>query len=461
MKLANLEIIILAAGQGSRMNSALPKVLHKIAGISMLEQVINRARALKPKKIHIVVGHKGEKIIQAFEHQKDLNWVWQTEQKGTGHAIAQVEPSLEVNSKVLILYGDVPLLDIQALQKLCDLVDKNRLALMTAFLDDPSGYGRIVREKQEITKIVEQKDARTEDLTIKEINTGILALPSASLKKYLPLLSNDNAQKEYYLTDIIFLAKQDGLDIKSSQPDFIWQVMGVNSRTQLLELEKIWQQQLAKDLLESGVSLADDRSLKIRGKIKHGKDIFIDVGCVFIGDVVLEDEISIGAYSVLKDCKISKGAIIEPFCHIDGAQIGANAIVGPYARLRPKTDLASGVKVGNFVEIKASSIEDSAKVNHLSYIGDAEIGAKANIGAGVITCNYDGVNKHKTKVGANAFVGSNSSLVAPVQIGENSTLGAGTVLRKNLAENSLGVSYGKYLEKNRWQRPTKDKTKKS
>lgn len=455
MKQNNLEIIVLAAGQGSRMQSNLPKVLHKIAGFSMLQQVIQRAKLLNPTKIHIVIGHKGEEIIQAFSHETNINWVWQKEQKGTGHALMQVEPHLSDSSKVLVLYGDVPLLNVANLAELCNLIDANNLALLTAFLDNPTGYGRIVREKQAVVRIVEQKDAKAEELTIKEINTGILALTTSMLKKYLPMLSNDNAQKEYYLTDVISLAKQDGLNIQTTHPDFTWQIMGVNSRTQLLELEKIWQAELAQKLLQNGVSLADDRSLSIRGDIKHGKDIFIDVGCVFIGNVVLEDEISIGAYCVIKDCVIGKGTQIQAFSHLDGAQIGENANIGPYARLRPGAKLQEKVKVGNFVEIKASEVEEGAKVNHLAYIGDAQIGANANIGAGVITCNYDGANKHKTKVGKNAFVGSNVSLVAPVEVGENATVGAGTILRKNLADASLGVSIGKYVEKDNWQRPTK------
>lgn len=450
-----LEIIILAAGQGSRMKSNLPKVLHKIGGLPMLEQVINRAETLQPNKIHIVVGHKGDEIINAFGCKKHINWVWQKEQKGTGHAIMQVEPYLSGSSKVLILYGDVPLLNTENLAELCAQADDNNLALLTAFLDDPQGYGRIIRDADEITKIVEQKDANSEQLKIKEINTGILALSSASLRKYLPLIGADNVQKEYYLTDIIALAKSDDLFIKTVQPDENWQIMGVNSRLQLVELERILQKFIGIKLLENGVSLADISRISVRGNINHGIDVFIDVGCIFIGDVVLEDNTSIGAYSIIKDATIKKGAQIQPFSHIDGAEIGENVTIGPYARLRPGTSLDTGAKVGNFVEIKASKIGLGAKVSHLSYVGDAQVGANANIGAGVITCNYDGVNKHITKIGANAFIGSNSSLVAPVELGENSTLGAGTVLRTDLAENSLGVSLAKCIKKSNWQRPLK------
>lgn len=450
-----LEIIILAAGQGSRMKSNLPKVLHKIGGLPMLEQVINRAETLQPNKIHIVIGHKGDEIINAFEHKKHINWVWQKEQKGTGHAIMQVEPYLLASSKALILYGDVPLLNTESLAELCLQADDNNLALLTAFLDDPQGYGRIVRDDDKVTKIVEQKDANSEQLKINEINTGILALSSGSLRKYLPLISADNAQKEYYLTDVIALAKADELCIKTVQPDENWQIMGVNSRLQLLKLERILQETIGVKLLENGVSLADDARITVRGNISHGRDIFIDVGCIFIGNVILEDNVNIGAYSIIKDTTIKKGAQIQSFSHIDGAEIGENVTIGPYARLRPGASLGTDAKVGNFVEIKASKIGSGAKVNHLSYVGDAQVGANANIGAGVITCNYDGANKHITKIGANAFIGSNSSLVAPVELGENSTLGAGTVLRTDLAENSLGVSLAKCIKKSNWQRPVK------
>lgn len=445
------DIVILAAGQGTRMRSDKPKVLHTIAGKPMVQHVLDQARTLPGARIHLVVGHGGEQVRSALSGQ-DVNFVEQHEQLGTGHAVAQTLDDLTPGSKVLILYGDVPLTPGTLFQELLAEVNEQQMALLTVNLDNPGGYGRIVRENHQVTAIVEQKDADADQLAIQEINTGIMALSQPHLAKWLPQLSSNNAQGEYYLTDVIAMAAADNVVIRTPQPEFEQQVQGVNNRLQQAELERWHQQQLANQLMTEGVSLADPSRIDIRGSLQVGRDCFIDINTLFEGEVTLADGVEVGPNCMIKNSVIGAGTRVEANSVIDGATIDENCAIGPFARIRPASELKAGAKVGNFVETKKSVIGKGAKVNHLTYIGDATIGAKANIGAGTITCNYDGVNKFKTEIGAGAFIGSNSSLVAPVSIGDNAVVGAGSTITKNVEADALAVGRGKQIIKSGWKK---------
>lgn len=451
----NIDVVVLAAGQGTRMKSNKPKVLHGIAGKPMLQHVIDASKALDNSKCHLIVGH-GSEQVKSVINEGNLIWVQQTEQLGTGHAVQQALPGLSDESTTLILYGDVPLIKTDTLQRLLEIAQRGVVALLTVNLDDPTGYGRIVRSADgNVTAIVEHKDARPEQHKINEINTGILALPTALLKRWLPQLSNDNAQGEYYLTDIIGMASQDGVNIDTAQPEDAEEVQGVNNRLQLAELERYYQFQQAKYLMTEGATLADPNRVDVRGDINIGRDIEIDINVVFEGHIVLGDNVSIGPNCVIKNTKIAAGTVIHANSHIDGAVIESQCNIGPYARLRPGTKMAEGAKIGNFVETKKSYIGLGSKVNHLSYIGDAEIGKNVNVGAGTITCNYDGVNKFKTELGDGVFIGSNSSLVAPVNIQAGATVGAGSTITNDISSGQLAVGRGKQRNIDNWQRPLK------
>lgn len=449
-----LSVVILAAGKGTRMQSALPKVLHPVAGKAMVQHVIDAAAALAPESVTLVYGHGGDVVREAVSGE--LNWAQQAEQLGTGHAVLQAMPHTQ-GEVVLILYGDVPLTRPETLQRFVALADENTLALMTVTLNDPSGYGRIVRENGQVVRIVEQKDASEAELGICEINTGILAVPRTFLNQVLPTLGNSNAQGEYYLTDVIALAVQAGLAVKTAEPDFSWEVDGVNDRVQLARLERIYQQVQAEALMRAGVTLADPSRLDIRGNIVVGRDLFIDANVLLEGEVSLGNQVRIGAGCVIRNSRIADKVEIEPYTLIDGAVIAEGAHLGPFARIRPGTEIAADAKVGNFVETKNTRLGEGAKANHLSYLGDADIGAHSNVGAGTITCNYDGVNKSKTVIGEHAFIGSNSSLVAPLEIGDGATVGAGSVITSKVNDNELAVARGKQRNIANWQRPVKRK----
>ena len=451
-----MNVVILAAGMGKRMQSALPKVLHPLAGKPLLSHVIDTARSLSPSKLCVIYGHGGEMVPQSLQ-APDLAFAKQEPQLGTGHAVMQALPHLDEAAPTLVLYGDVPLTSAAALRRLLDIAGRNKLAILTIELDDPTGYGRIVREQEQIVRIVEHKDASEAERAIHEINTGILVAPTAKLKTWLAALSNDNGAGEYYLTDIVAQAVADDVPVVSAQPDAVWETLGVNSKVQLAELERVYQANLAKTLLEQGVTLADPARIDMRGTLVCGRDVSIDINCIFEGKVELEDGVTIGAHCVIKNARIAKDVSIKPFCHIEDAVVGAGSIIGPYARLRPGTDLAEEVHIGNFVEVKNSRIAASSKANHLAYIGDATIGSRVNVGAGTITCNYDGVNKFRTVIEDEVFIGSDTQLVAPVTVGKGATLGAGTTLTKDAPAGKLTVSRARQVTVEGWQRPVKVK----
>lgn len=456
-----LDVVILAAGQGKRMNSALPKVLHLLAGKPLLGHVLDTARTLAAERICVVYGHGGDQVQTALQ-APDLRWAIQSPQLGTGHAVLQAMPQLAADSSVnssitLVLYGDVPLIQAATLQRLLDAAEQGGLTLLTAHLDNPTGYGRIVREAGKVTCIVEEKDATETQRQIREINTGILVAPTAALARWLPALGNRNAQGEYYLTDIVAMAVQEGLPIVTAHPEHLWEVDGVNSKAQLATLERVYQRTVADALLNAGVSLVDPARIDVRGQLTCGRDVFIDVNTVFEGQVTLADNVHIGANCVLKNCRILEGAIIAPFCHIEDATVGPGCRIGPYARLRPGTELGRDVHIGNFVEVKNSAIADHSKANHLAYIGDATIGQRVNVGAGTITCNYDGANKFRTVIEDDVFIGSDTQLVAPVTVGRGATLGAGTTLTKDAPPDQLTISRAKQLSIAGWKRPVKQK----
>ena len=454
-----MNVVILAAGMGKRMQSALPKVLHPLAGKSLLGHVVDTARSLSPSSICIIYGHGGDAVLKQF-HAADLTFARQEPQLGTGHAVAQAAPQLDDTVPTLVLYGDVPLIASSTLQRLIDSAGTDKLAVLTVDLPDPTGYGRIVREHNgegRIVSIVEQKDATPEQRTIRECNTGIMVAPTAQLKKWLAGLSNNNAQGEYYLTDIVASAVADGTPVVSAQPGAVWETLGVNSKVQLAELERIHQRSIAERLLEQGVTLLDPARLDVRGALSCGRDVSIDIGCIFEGEVSIEDGVIIGANCVIKNARIGRGANIKPFCHIEDAVVGAASQIGPYARLRPGTELGEDVHIGNFVEVKNSQIAAHSKANHLAYVGDATVGSRVNIGAGTITCNYDGANKFRTIIEDDAFIGSDSQLVAPVRVGKGATLGAGTTLTKDAPEGKLTVSRARQVTIDGWQRPVKIK----
>lgn len=450
-----LHVIILAAGQGSRMKSSLPKVLHQVAGKPMLHHVIDTARTLGASGIHGVIGHGSDQVRNTTQGD-DIQWALQEEQLGTGHAVAQALPNLPDDVNVLILYGDVPLTSAETLNRLVSEVNERSLALLTVTLDDPHGYGRIIRDESEkVLAIVEQKDASEHQHRISEVNTGILAVPARLLKDWLPRLSNNNAQGEYYLTDIIAMAVMDGVAVNVAQPDNEFEVQGVNNRLQLAELERWYQRREADRLMTEGATLADPDRVDVRGDLSIGNDILIDVNVVFEGKVTLGDRVSIGPGCVIRNASIAEGTVIEAHSVIDGAEVGAGAQIGPFARLRPGTRLADRTKVGNFVETKKAEVGEGSKINHLSYVGDATLGRDVNVGAGTITCNYDGVNKHQTLIGDEVFVGSNTSLVAPVTVAAGATIGAGSTITRPVEAGELAVARGRQRNVQNWQRPDK------
>ena len=473
-----MNIVILAAGQGKRMKSALPKVLQTLAGKPLLQHVLNTALGLQGKNTKtgpiVVVGHGAKDVKQFLQIASEqdprfnkVSTVLQAEQKGTGHALLQALPQLDLKEPTLVLYGDVPLTSKKTLSALARLADGVRgqdsaLALLTQHLSNPTGYGRIVRDTDGSVKaIIEEKDATPEQKRIQEINTGIMVLPTNSLKKWLKALRASNAQGEYYLTDVIAMAVKDGVPIRTSQADAEYEIVGVNSRDQLAALERVHQLNQANVLMDAGVSLADPVRIDIRGTLECGSDVFIDVGCVFEGCVTLAAGTKVGPYCIIRNSVIGKGVTIHPYSHIDGAKVGASSLIGPYARLRPGADLANDVHIGNFVEVKNSKIAANSKANHLAYVGDSIVGARVNIGAGTITCNYDGVNKHQTIIEDDVFIGSDTQLVAPVRVGRGATLGAGTTLTKDAPPNQLTVSRARQISL-QWQRPVKKvATKKS
>lgn len=457
-----LNIVILAAGMGKRMKSNLPKVLHEIAGRPMLSHVLDGTSSLQPDSVTVVVGHGADTVKAAYQDRPGLQFALQQPQLGTGHAVMQALPFLKGEASegdvTLILYGDVPLVQPETLARLLQARGQG-LAILTETLADPTGYGRIVRDAQgHVKAIVEHKDASDAQRQIKEVNTGMMAAPTAALKRWLANLKNENAQGEYYLTDIIGMAVSEGMPVSTAQPAAAYETLGVNSRLQQAELERKWQAELARRQLEAGVTLADPSRFDQRGVLECGQDVFIDVGCVFEGVVKLGDGVRVGAHCVLRDVTIGDGSRIDSHSHLHGAQVGRHVQVGPYARLRPGARLADRSHVGNFVEIKNTTLGEDSKANHLAYVGDADVGARVNIGAGTITCNYDGVNKHRTVIGDDAFIGSDTQLVAPVTVGRGATLGAGTTLTKDAPDNQLTISRTRQTSIAGWQRPVKKKS---
>lgn len=453
----SLEIIILAAGQGTRMKSSLPKVLHSLAGRSLLQHVVDTASQLNPSAIHVVTGHGSDQVRRSIEHP-GLQWVEQEEQLGTGHAVMQAMPAVSPESVVLVLYGDVPLTQVATLRQLVALAEKAP-ALLTAHLADPQGYGRIVRDANDnLVAVVEHKDANEEQRKIREINTGLLAAPCADLERYLPLVKNDNKQGEYYLPDVLSLAVEDGKTIGSCCAENELEILGVNDRVQLNQVEREYQRRLAESLMRAGVSLADASRLDVRGSLTCAEDVSIDVNVVFEGTVVLGSGVKIGANCVISNAVIGDNTVINPMSHIDSATIGTACSVGPFARLRPGTVLADKARIGNFVETKNAQVGAGSKVNHLTYIGDCDMGSDVNIGAGTITCNYDGVNKYRTTIGSGVFVGSNSTLVAPLDLEVNSFVGAGSTVTKKVAAGELAVGRARQRNIAGWDRPAKKRS---
>lgn len=438
------------------MRSDLPKVLHPLAGKALLAHVLDTARGLGAKKICVVIGHGGDSVRAALP-AADIQWAVQEPQLGTGHALLQALPFLDQNAPTLVLYGDVPLTQAATLQRLIDAAGQDHLALLTAHVSDSHGYGRIVRVDGKVTRIVEEKDADDAERAISEINTGILVASAAALSRWLPTLGNQNAQGEYYLTDIVALAVAEGTKVVTAHPAALWETEGVNNKSQLARLERVHQRNVAEALMEAGVMLADPARIDVRGELVCGSDVFIDIGCVFEGKVSVGAGSTLSANCFLKNCSIGPGVRIQPFCHIEDAEVGANSVVGPYARLRPGTVLANDVHVGNFCEIKNSTVASHSKVNHLSYIGDTTMGNRVNIGAGTITCNYDGANKFRTVIEDDVFIGSDTQLIAPVTVSQGATLGAGTTLTRDAPANQLTVSRAKQISVAGWKRPQKTK----
>jgi len=451
----NIKTIILAAGKGTRMKSAKAKVLHEIAGKPMLQHVVESAAQLN-SQIAVVYGHDGEQVKKTLS-QFDITWLEQVEQLGTGHAVKQAVGHITDEDIVLILYADVPLLRITTLTKMIASIDNSAMSLLTVTLENPTGYGRIVRLDDKVRKIVEQKDASEAELDINEVNTGIMAVNGGLLRGWLDKLNNNNAQAEYYLTDIIEMAVNDGIDINTVQPENEFEVQGVNSKVQLNELERHYQLIQAEELMNAGVTLADKARIDVRGDLNlTGTDIYIDINNVFKGHVSIGSDVHIEPNCVIQNAVIGDGVLIKANSVLEDCVVGKGSIIGPFARLRPGTELAENVRIGNFVEVKKTTVGDGSKINHLSYIGDAQVGKNVNIGAGTITCNYDGVNKHKTDIEDGAFIGSGTQLVAPIKVGSGATLGAGTTLSKNAPADALTVTRTKQITLNGWNKPTKD-----
>jgi bifunctional UDP-N-acetylglucosamine pyrophosphorylase/glucosamine-1-phosphate N-acetyltransferase len=449
-----LAVVILAAGKGTRMKSSMPKVLHPLAHKPLVQHVIDTARSLDPSQIVVVYGHGGDQVREVVT-DADLSWAEQAEQLGTGHAVQQAMPHIKEADRVLVLYGDVPLTSAETLRELLEQAGDG-MGLLTINLGDPSGYGRIVRDdKGAVERIVEQKDANPDELAIQEVNTGIMVFPGEKLSGWLNGLSNNNAQGEYYLTDLLAMAVNDGVSIAVTQPEHQFEADGVNNKLQLAELERAYQRLQADRLMTDGVLLRDPNRFDLRGSLTHGTDCEIDINVIIEGKVSLGNNVKIGANVVLRNVSIGDNTVVVENCIFDDATVGADCTIGPFSRLRPGADLTGGAHIGNFVEIKKSVVGLGSKVNHLTYIGDSQIGAGVNIGAGTITCNYDGANKHTTVIGDNAFIGSNSALVAPVTIGKGATIGAGSVIRKDTPDDKLTLSGGKQVTISNWERPKK------
>lgn len=450
-----LHVVILAAGQGTRMKSELPKVLHRIAGKAMLRWIVEEAQTLSPEKIIVIHGHKGEQVKECLA-DLPITWIEQAEQLGTGHAVQQALPALKDADQVLVLLGDTPMISEDSLRELCDNTNVDQLGLLTEFLDDPTGMGRILRDKQrKVTGIVEQKDATIEQLEINEINTGIMLLPMQFLPIWLAALENHNAQNEFYLTDTIAMAAEQQVAIKTSHPLEPEEVMGVNTRRQLAYLERYYQQSVANALLDEGVTLADPERFDLRGELNIEPDVTIDINVIIKGECHIASGCDIGANVILKNVKLAENVKVLPNSVLEDCSIGANSHIGPFARIRPGTETGEAVKIGNFVETKKAKIGRGSKVSHLSYIGDANIGEQVNVGAGTITCNYDGVNKHKTIIEDGAFIGSDTQLIAPVKIGKGAFIGAGSSISKDAPANKLTLSRGKQQTIEHWQLPKK------
>ncbi|WP_203343675.1 bifunctional UDP-N-acetylglucosamine diphosphorylase/glucosamine-1-phosphate N-acetyltransferase GlmU [Vibrio diabolicus] len=448
--------VILAAGKGTRMHSNMPKVLHTLAGKPMAKHVIDTCTGLGAQNIHLVFGH-GCDQMQTTLAEEPVNWVLQADQLGTGHAVDQASPRFEDDEKILVLYGDVPLISAETIENLLDAQPTGGIALLTVMLDNPTGYGRIIRKNGPVVAIVEQKDATEEQKQIKEINTGVMVATGGDLKRWLSGLNNNNAQGEYYLTDVIAAAHDEGRAVEAVHPVNAIEVEGVNDRAQLARLERAFQSMQAQKLLEQGVMLRDPARFDLRGELQCGMDCEIDVNVIIEGKVSLGNNVVIGAGCVLKDCEIDDNTIVRPYSVIEGATVGEECTVGPFTRLRPGAEMRNDSHVGNFVEVKNARIGEGSKANHLTYLGDAEIGQRTNIGAGTITCNYDGANKFKTIIGNDVFVGSDSQLVAPVTIADGATIGAGTTLTKDVEEGELVITRVKERKINGWQRPVKQK----
>lgn len=448
--------VILAAGKGTRMYSDLPKVLHSVAGKPMVKHVIDTANSLGAENVHLIYGHGGELMRERLANEK-VNWVLQTEQLGTAHAVQQAAPFFKDNEDIVVLYGDAPLITKETLEKLIAAKPENGIALLTVKLDNPTGYGRIIRENGRVIAIVEQKDANAEQLTIQEVNTGVIVSDGASFKKWLARVGNNNAQGEYYLTDLIALANQDGCQVVAVQATDMMEVEGANNRLQLSALERYYQRKQAERLLLEGVMLADPERFDLRGTLEHGKDVEIDTNVIIEGEVRLGNRVKIGTGCVLKNVVIGDDVEVKPYSVLEDATIGEKAAIGPFSRLRPGAELAAETHVGNFVEIKKSLVGKGSKVNHLTYVGDSEIGSNCNIGAGVITCNYDGANKFKTIIGDNVFVGSDTQLVAPVTVEDGATIGAGSTITRNVGKDELVITRVPQRHIQNWQRPVKKK----
>ncbi len=450
-----LSVVILAAGQGKRMNSDLPKVLQPLAGRPLLSHVIDCARSLDPDSIHVVYGYGGEQVRQAL-NDASVQWVLQPEQQGTGHALMQAMPSITDDETVLVLYGDVPLVRHETLMQLVAQSGERSIAVLSVILDDPAGYGRVLRDAAgNVVRIVEEKDATTKERGIREVNTGLLAAQARHLRRWLGALRNDNAQSEYYLTDVVVAAVKGGFRINGVVAGDVTEVLGINDKVQLAEVEAAHRRRKATELMLAGVTLADPARLDVRGTVTVGRDVYIDVNVVLVGDVKLGDRVRIGPNCYLRDCEIGADTELFPNCVMDRAVIGNGCQVGPFARLRPGTVLHRDVHIGNFVEVKKSEIGAGAKANHLTYLGDAVIGARVNVGAGTITCNYDGANKWRTDIGDGAFIGSGTMLVAPVQVGSNATIGAGSVITKPAPAGKLTLERGKQVTVEGWKAPVK------
>ncbi|MEG9487568.1 bifunctional UDP-N-acetylglucosamine diphosphorylase/glucosamine-1-phosphate N-acetyltransferase GlmU [Mannheimia indoligenes] len=454
--MTQLSVVILAAGKGTRMYSDLPKVLHPVAGKPMVKHVIDTAKQLDAKQIHLIYGH-GADLLKARLSEEPVNWVFQAEQLGTGHAMQQAAPFFADDENIVMLYGDAPLITKATLERLIAAKPENGIALLTVELENPTGYGRIIRENGSVVAIVEQKDANEEQLKVKEVNTGVMVASGASFKKWLKNLNNNNAQGEYYITDVIAMANQDGFKVQAVQATEFMEVEGANNRLQLAALERFYQKREAEKLLLAGVTIIDPTRFDIRGTVTHGKDVSIDVNVILEGEIKLGNNVKIGAGCVLKNCEIGDNVEIKPYSVLEDSVVGAKSAIGPFSRLRPGAELAEETHIGNFVEIKKATIGKGSKVNHLTYVGDAEVGKDCNISAGVITCNYDGANKFKTIIGDNVFVGSDSQLVAPITIASGSTIGAGATVTKDVGENELVISRVPQRHIQGWQRPTKKK----